>query len=334
MAVSLAQSRPRNARFFFLSLMATSDEPRVLSADEIAWLEAQGWQRPVDASDAQPATADGTDPPPSSESHFTVCKSIRCCHAANSANATPPGRGGAYPLGVGGTACPLSPPADAAPVMLWAVGQPGPPASGNARPPPSLLGPAFPLAPTGDESSGQDGVDPQRTLPLFDPGSQSSAGLDLLAAAAAAKKGKSDRIQTAPLPLLTQPGPFNPAAALSMKVVRKILDLEFVEMSEVTIDDVLPAVPGRPPPPARLPIMDISQWVERFSLMAAVLCTKFPHKAGEFLAYQASIIRAERNYEGKRWVAYDRQYHRQALARQDLNWSVTDARLYNEAFTG
>ena len=45
-------------------------------------------------------------------------------------------------------------------------------------------------------------------------------------------------------------------------------------------------------------------------------------------------MRAERNYEGKRWVAYDRQYRRQALAKQNLNWSVTDARLYNEAFTG
>ena len=33
-------------------------------------------------------------------------------------------------------------------------------------------------------------------------------------------------------------------------------------------------------------------------------------------------------------MAYDRQYRRQALAKQDLNWSVTDARLYNEAFTG
>ena len=39
----------------------------------------------------------------------------------------------------------------------------------------------------------------------------------------------------------------------------------------------------------------------------------------------------ERNYE---WVAYDRQYRREALARKDLNWSVTDPRLYNEAFTG
>ena len=62
--------------------------------------------------------------------------------------------------------------------------------------------------------------------------------------------------------------------------------------------------------------------------------TRFPDKAGELFAYQASIIRAERNYEGKRWVVYDRQYRREALARKDLNWSVQDSRLYNEAFTG
>ena len=51
-------------------------------------------------------------------------------------------------------------------------------------------------------------------------------------------------------------------------------------------------------------------------------------------AYQATIILAERNYEGKWWVTYDRQYRRQSLARKDLNWSVTDPCLYNEAFTG
>ncbi len=68
--------------------------------------------------------------------------------------------------------------------------------------------------------------------------------------------------------------------------------------------------------------------------MAAVLCSKFPDKAGELFAYQASIVRADRNYEGKRLVACDRQYRRQALARQDLNWSVPDPRLYNEAVTG
>ena len=65
-----------------------------------------------------------------------------------------------------------------------------------------------------------------------------------------------------------------------------------------------------------------------------MLATRFPEKAPELFAYQATIIWVERNYEGKRWVLYDRQFRREALARKDLNWSVTDSRLYNEAFTG
>ena len=105
-------------------------------------------------------------------------------------------------------------------------------------------------------------------------------------------------------------------------------------MSEMTVDDDTPQTPGRPPAPARLPITDISQWLERYSLMAAVLATKFPEKAPELFAYQPTIVRAERNYEGKCWVSYDWQFRREALARKDLNWSITDPRLYNEAFTG
>jgi hypothetical protein len=143
------------------------------------------------------------------------------------------------------------------------------------------------------------------TLPLFDPGSATVNGLRILADVAAAAKGRNILPQ-ALLPLLTQPGPFNPAIALSAKIAKKILDLEFVEMSEVTVGDVLPAVPGRPPPPALLPISDMSQWVERYSLMAAILCSKYPEKAGKLFAYQASIIRTEINYEGKRWAAHNR----------------------------
>lgn len=68
--------------------------------------------------------------------------------------------------------------------------------------------------------------------------------------------------------------------------------------------------------------------------MAAILATRFPHKPSELFAYQASIVWAEQNYEGKRWVSYDRQFRREALAWKDLNWSVPDQHLYNEAFTG
>ncbi len=99
----------------------------------------------------------------------------------------------------------------------------------------------------------------------------------------------------------------------------------------MTADLDIPLTPGRPPPQARLPVTDISQWVERFSIMAATLSSRFSEKAPELFAFQAQIIRAERNYEPGRWVLYDRQFRREALARRDLNWSVTNIRLYSEA---
>ena len=174
-------------------------------------------------------------------------------------------------------------------------------------------------------------------MPIFHPGPAVASGLDLLAATATATATATPvpaTYRALSTSLVSAPGPFNPAASIPLKVVKRILDLEFVEMAEITLDDDTLQTPGRPPAPARLPITDISQWVERYSLMTAVLTTRFPAKAPELLAYQATIVRAERNYEGKRWVSYDRQFRREALARKDLNWSVSNARLYNEAFTG
>ena len=74
-------------------------------------------------------------------------------------------------------------------------------------------------------------------------------------------------------------------------------------------------MPGRPPLPGRPPITDISQWVERFSSIAAVIATRFLHKAPELFAYQAVIIRAERKYG----VSYDRQFRRKALRGKTLS---------------
>lgn len=68
-------------------------------------------------------------------------------------------------------------------------------------------------------------------------------------------------------------------------------------------------------------------------MMAVVFCTRFPQQTLGFLAYQTTIIRAERNYEGTQWVSYGRRYRRVALVRKDLNRLVPDAHLYNEAFT-
>ena len=145
------------------------------------------------------------------------------------------------------------------------------------------------------------------------PATLGPPGLDFLAAAAstsgtAVASATSASLGPSRSPTLTSKGLFNPAAAQPTKVVKRILDLDFVETAELTIEDDPAPGPSRLPTPARPPIKNISQWIERYSLMAVHLCSRFPDKAPELFAYQATIVRAERNYE--------------------------DTRLYSEAFTG
>ena len=144
-----------------------------------------------------------------------------------------------------------------------------------------------------------------------------------------------------PEPLdLHKAGPYNPAAALPPKVVKKILNLEFVEMADVRAD-IWPDDPGPHEGAGQArrqtgkpPVNDIRVWMHCFARMAAVLVTRFPEKGPELWAYQSTILKAAHTFEGMSWVAYDRQFRREALARKDLNWSIPNIRLYNEAFTG
>ena len=191
------------------------------------------------------------------------------------------------------------------------------------------------------------------TLPTFTPAGDSVAGLDILAAAALSHTGTQAMQPIVAAPLsgpqgqppavvaaqLHAPGPYNPAAALPPKVVKKILALEFVEMSELRADvwpeDPTPAdTASTPRRPGRPPVITIKTWMECFARLAAVLVTRFPEKGPELWAYQSTILNAAHSYEGATWVAYDRQFRRELLARNDLNWSVPNSRLYNEAFTG
>ena len=105
--------------------------------------------------------------------------------------------------------------------------------------------------------------------------------------------------------------------------------------ADVWPDDPAPTdSPHTPRRPGRPPVINIKTWLECFARMAAVLVSRFPEKAPELWAYQSTILNAAHSYEGATWVAYDRQYRREMLARKDLNWSVPNSRLYNEAFTG
>ena len=86
--------------------------------------------------------------------------------------------------------------------------------------------------------------------------------------------------------------------------------------------------------PSKPPVTNIKVWLDCYARMVSILCTRFPQKAPESWAYQATIMKAAHHYEGSNWVSYDRQFRRDMLARKDLNWSMPKARLYNEAFIG
>ena len=194
----------------------------------------------------------------------------------------------------------------------------------------------LPLIGDGDNHLGDlpDARDLPDDIQTFDPTGSASHGSDppLL--------DQSQRASLKDTSSLRCPGPYNPAAALPPKVVKRVLALEFVEMSELRADiwpDEPPATDGGHPTarrPAKPPITNIRTWLECYGRMAAILCSRFPNKAPELWAYQTSILHAAHAYEGANWVAYDRLYRREMLAKKDLNWAVPNTRLYSEAFTG
>ena len=179
-------------------------------------------------------------------------------------------------------------------------------------------------------------------LPIFQAAPATLSGLDLLAVAAASMSAGSAiplSGQAGTAAALSLPEPYNPAVALPPKVVKKVLDLEFVEMSElrgdIWMEDTAPtdSMHQTRRPTANPPVTDIRVWLECYARMAALITSHFTQKASELWAYQSTILKAAHNYEGSSWVAYNRQFRRDMLARKDLNWSMSNARLYNEAFT-
>ena len=101
---------------------------------------------------------------------------------------------------------------------------------------------------------------------------------------------------------LNRLGPFNATAMLTPKVAKKILELEYVEMSDITLDAPLEPEAGRSLAPSRPPVTSNSQWEERYAKMAALLSTTLPQKAPELFPYMATVVRVECNYKSGRWV--------------------------------
>ena len=79
---------------------------------------------------------------------------------------------------------------------------------------------------------------------------------------------------------------------------------------------------------------DILQWLQCFSAMLGVLSRVYPQFMPEFMAYQATIIKCSRDFDGLAWAQYDRVYRTQVAQTRDLRWSRFNPTLYSRCFAG
>lgn len=127
-------------------------------------------------------------------------------------------------------------------------------------------------------------------------------------------------------------------ALIPPKLVQRILKGEFIDMYELLpetwrMEEAQDSC-CRSSRPKRGLVTDISLWTECYASLVAVLTTKYPEKAPQFMGYLRTIVRASRNFEGTAWASYDAAYRRQAANRKSFDWAAIDPTIYNEAFTG
>ena len=127
--------------------------------------------------------------------------------------------------------------------------------------------------------------------------------------------------------------------SLPAKLQKKILDLEFIEMSELLPDTWRQQDEDTKCCQARKslrrgPVNDILVWTECYSTLVAVLSSRFPKQTPQLMAYQRTIVLAQRTFVGEGWIVYDTCYRRKAGVSKSLNWGDIDFTLYNETFMG
>ena len=125
------------------------------------------------------------------------------------------------------------------------------------------------------------------------------------------------------------------------KLVKRILNLEFIELREMLPEawlreeeEVVARNVLMLPKRKVSQIIDIGLWVQTFAGYISVLSTKYPLMVPEVLAYMAMMVKFSRNYEGAAWARYDMLYRKQMAKLRDLRWSRLNPTLFNLCFAG
>ena len=151
----------------------------------------------------------------------------------------------------------------------------------------------------------------------------------------------AEAIRTSFQPVLPTSQTNSLATSLPQKLIKKIQNLEFVDMAELIPDAWVyqDEEPSKCCHHSRHPhkkgkVTDIVLWVECFAIFTGVLTSKYPQSAPDLMAYQRTIVHASRTYKGDCWLSYDTNYRRRAAACKSLHWAQIDFTLYNETFAG
>ena len=79
---------------------------------------------------------------------------------------------------------------------------------------------------------------------------------------------------------------------------------------------------------------NIFNWLQGFASLVNALSTRYPAYVPEFLAYQSTIIKCYRDYDGMGWAQYYRAFRRQVAVTKSLHWSQIKGMLYSLCFAG
>ena len=119
------------------------------------------------------------------------------------------------------------------------------------------------------------------------------------------------------------------------KLVKRIQDDEFIDMSELTIDRLSMSSPDETSKPShskRRPVTSIIEWTQCFTNYIAILGQAQPERISDLLGYQHLILEAHLEYAGDGWAVYDRRFRQIAATRLGTPWAQRDGDLWNMAF--
>ena len=122
-------------------------------------------------------------------------------------------------------------------------------------------------------------------------------------------------------------------------ICTKIINLEYVDMAELKPSNWLlnsdeTEKVSFPFKKRKEPVTDILVWVQCYSAMASMLAERYPAKIPHLMAYQSTIVKCAKYYQGLAWVAYNMEFRRKAAKSKSLDWGTIDQSAYAEFFTG